>query len=162
MSNFDEAFKLLIDAEQGFTIDDGGETMWGITKDVAREGGYDGNMPDLPLEKAKEIAKKYFWDNYMCDQFDPRLAFQLFDAAYNSGTVAVLWLQQAISVKQDRIIGPITIAEARKNDVSKVILRFNSYRLQYLTTLKNWPKYAKGWSRRIAKNLLTGATNLQK
>ena len=38
--------------------DPGGETMWGVTARVAREDGYTGPMRDLPLERAKSIARR--------------------------------------------------------------------------------------------------------
>ena len=41
--------------------DSGGATMYGITESVARKNGYDGDMRDLPLEKAKEIYHRQYW-----------------------------------------------------------------------------------------------------
>jgi len=156
MSSFDDAFALLMKNEGGFTVDNGGATMYGVTEAVARKFGYAGEMKDLPLDIAKSIAKKNYWDPNKLDQLPSKLAFQVFDAVYNGGP-AVKWLQRAIGTSQDGIVGANTIATARSSDVNQVILKFNAYRLQYLTSLGVWKLYGKGWSCRIANNMMVGA-----
>lgn len=159
MSTFDDAFTALIGNEGGYSFnpaDPGGETMWGITARVAHGWGYTGDMKDLPLDTAKAIAKKFYWDPYQCDQFDPRIGFQVLDAAYNGGHPAQ-WLQQAAGVTQDGVIGSITVAAVRAADPMKIIMRFTAYRLQYLGNLPTWPNFGHGWSNRIANNLIRGA-----
>jgi lysozyme family protein len=137
--------------------DPGGATMWGVTERVARAWGYTGDMKDLPLNTAKAIAKKFYWDPYQCDQFDPRVAFQVLDAAYNGGHPAQ-WLQQAAGVTADGVIGSITVAAVRAADPMKIIARFNAYRLQYLGNLSTWATFGHGWANRIANNLIRGAS----
>lgn len=160
MSSFDDAFDALIGNEGGYSNnpkDPGGETMWGVTARIARGSGYTGNMKDLPLDTAKAIAKKNYWDAYQCDQFDPRIGFQVFDAAYNGGKPAQ-WLQQAAGVTADGVIGSITVAAVRAADPMKLIMRFAAYRLQYLGNLPTWPNFGHGWANRIANNLIRGAS----
>lgn len=130
--------------------------MYGITARVARAWGYAGDMKDLPLATAKAIAKKFYWDPCQCDQFDPRVGFQVFDAAYNGGHPAQ-WLQQAAGVTADGVIGSITVAAVRASDPMKIIMRFAAYRLQYLGNLSTWPSFGHGWANRIANNLIRGA-----
>jgi lysozyme family protein len=159
VSSFDDAFAALLGNEGGYVdspADPGGETMFGVTARVARAWGYTGDMKDLPIETAKAIAKKNYWDAYQCDQFDPRIGFQVFDAAYNGGHPAQ-WLQQAAGVKADGVIGSITVAAVRAADPMKLIMRFSAYRLQYLGNLSTWPQFGHGWSNRIANNLIRGA-----
>ena len=58
MSNFDKAFDLLIGNEGGYVnnpADPGGETNCGITRAVAVDNGYTGNMKSMPKETAKQI-----------------------------------------------------------------------------------------------------------
>jgi lysozyme family protein len=112
-------------------------------------------MKDLTRDTAKWIAKKEYWDVYQCDQFDPRIGFQLFDAAYNGGHPA-RWLQQAAGVSADGIIGAGTIKAVRAADPIKIIGRFDAYRLKYLGGLPTWPTFGRGWANRIADNLLKG------
>ncbi len=113
-------------------------------------------MHDLPLLTAKTIAKSEYWDKYKCDQFPPAIAFQVFDTAYNGG-YPIKWLQECVGVTADGVAGPKTIAAVRAADVGRVVARFNAKRLLYLTNLNNWPQNSKGWARRVAANLLTGA-----
>lgn len=159
MSSFDDAFTALIGNEGGYSnnpADPGGETMWGITARVARAKGYTGAMRDLPLETAKAIAKGMYWDPLCLDQFDPRIAFQMFDANYNGGQT-VRWAQQASGAAVDGKIGPDTIAAIKAADPQVFCLRFLAYRLKYLTSLKTWPTFGRGWSNRIAANMQKGA-----
>ncbi len=154
MKSFDDAFARLMDIERGYWNDPvGGPTMYGVTERVARARGYAGDMHALPLSFAKAVAKTDYWDRYQCDQFDPRIAYQVFDAAYNGGYPA-RWLQECVGVTADGVIGAKTIAAVRTADVAQVVALFNAKRLLYLTDLQNWPPNARGWARRIAKNML--------
>lgn len=148
-----KAFAQLIGNEGGYTVDDGGATMYGVTERVARANGYTGDMHDLPLATAQEIAKVHYWDLCCCDQLEAHVAFQVFDAAYNGGN-PITWLQVAAVVLVDGIIGPQTIAAVNATDPLKIILRFDAQRLKYLASLHAWPTYGKGWADRIATNML--------
>ena len=86
MSNakaFDQAFKRLMKNEGGYVNhprDPGGETMYGVTKNVAVAHGYKGSMRNLPISIAMDIARQSYWDKTRCDELDPLVASQLFDA----------------------------------------------------------------------------------
>lgn len=153
MANFDQAFDRLMNVEKGFWDDPvGGPTMFGVTESVARAAGYTGDMRDLPKVLAKQIAKAKYWDVYQCDQFNPAIGFQVFDAAYNGGHPAQ-WLQQAVGAKVDGRIGAMTVAAVRQADPWMVIALFNSYRLAYMVSCKNFKENSAGWALRIAANL---------
>ena len=130
--------------------------MWGITEKVARADGYEGAMRDLPLERAKAIAKAEYWDKYQCDQFHPEIGFQIFDAAYNGGKV-IEWIQRAAGVEMDGKLGAKTIGAVRTMDPKAFMMRFSAYRLRYLASLSVWPSFGKGWANRIAYNLMEAA-----
>ncbi len=158
MSNFDDAFAGLMGNEGKYSNDPrdpGGETMYGVTLRVARAEGYTGHMIDLPIEEAKRIAKKRYWDPMHCDEMDARLAFQVFDAYYNGGN-PVKWIQQAVGSNPDGVWGPDTANKLKLYDPLKVMMKFNAYRLKYLTSLTVWSSFGKGWANRIANNLLKG------
>lgn len=160
MSSFDDAFAQLIGNEGGYSdnpADPGGETMFGVTKRVAIANGYAGDMRALTIDVAKRIAKTQYWDKYQCDQFDSRIAFQVFDAAYNGGHPAQ-WLQRAVGATQDGIIGATTVACVRASDPVKITSLFNAYRLQYFTSLPTWATFGRGWANRIASNLIKGVS----
>ena len=61
MSIFESLFNRLMEHEGGYINhpnDPGGETMWGVTKRVARANGYTGSMRNLPKSTAQVIAHK--------------------------------------------------------------------------------------------------------
>jgi lysozyme family protein len=159
MNSFDDAFRALIGSEGGYSFhpsDPGGETMWGVTARVARNYGYSGAMKDLPLDTAKQIAKEKYWDPLRLDELDARVAFQIFDANYNGGLV-VLWMQKASGAQEDGKFGPDTLAAVKNADPMRFVLRFVAYRLRYLRNLHTWPTFSRGWTERMATNLLLGA-----
>ena len=171
ITNFADAFSLLMKNEGGFTCDKedpgnwtGGAvgvgtlegTMFGVTCVVARENGFTGSMKYLPLELAESIAKKKYWDPLLLDQIDPEIAFQVLDANYNGGH-AVKWLQKAALTTDDEVMGPGTIAAVNAQDKRSVIMRFDALRIKYLNKLKIWPSFGKGWMERISDNLWEGA-----
>ena len=157
MSDFDKAFDLLIGNEGGYVnnlADPGGETNWGITRTVAVDNGYAGSMKLMPKETAKQIYKKMYWDKLQCDQLPFIVAFQLLDAGVNHGnSQAVKFLQRALSVVDDGVIGAKTIAEVSKLKDLQIVMLFNAERIEFYAALKTFSTFGKGWIRRVASNL---------
>jgi lysozyme family protein len=155
--DFDTAFERLIGHEGGYSFhaaDPGGETMWGVTRRVARANGYTGAMVDLPLSTAKDIARAEYWNSVRADELPASVRFDVFDAAYNSGPPqAIKFLQRALGVKDDGVLGPVTMASAQAMDGFRVMCRFNGARLDFLNDLPSWPSFGRGWAQRIAENL---------
>lgn len=151
--NIDQAVAILLRHEGGYSdnpADPGGKTMYGITERVARQHGYTGDMRDLPLSVATTIYRKQYWAMIKADDLPDELRFHVFDAAVNSGHVqAIKWLQRAAGVKDDGIVGPMTLKAAASVSPAK----YSATRLRFMTDLKNWPTFGKGWARRIADNL---------
>lgn len=152
--NFDTAFDILITHEGGFSNhpdDPGGATMYGVTEAVARANGYTGHMRDFTLNQAKSIYRKQYWDACQCDAMPEPVKYPLFDAAVNSGPgPAIKWLQAAAGVKADGVIGPMTRQAVAHLDPYALSQAMIGRRLRFMTDLKNWPSFSKGWSRRIA------------
>jgi len=151
--NFDESFTRLLGHEGGYSnhpSDPGGETMWGVTKTVAQANGYVGPMRDLPVTIAKAIYHRQYWAPVRCDELPGALRYAVFDAAVNSGTVqAAKWLQRAIGATDDGRVGPQTIAMARAAQPDFAKSRMLAQRLRFMTDLKTWPAFSRGWTRRI-------------
>ena len=156
--DFDKAFHKLLGHEGGYVNhpnDPGGETNWGVTVAVAREFGYSGPMKDLPVETAKRIYKAQYWDAVRADEMPSGIRYPLFDAAVNSGVrQSVKWLQRAVFVQDDGIIGPRTLMATRAADARDTRARMLGQRLQFMTGLKPWGSFGKGWARRIADLLM--------
>jgi len=154
MTSFDHAFDLLINHEGGYVFDPrdpGGETRFGISK-----RSYPNlDIKNLTLAAAKELYRVDFWNRAQCDRLPPDLAFDVFDAAVNSGIgQAIRWLQRSVGVADDGVVGPLTLAQIqRMDDVSAIRARFNGHRLEFMTRLSTWDTFGRGWARRIATNL---------
>lgn len=161
MTDFNEAFNRLIAHEGGYSnhpSDPGGETMYGITKRVAMSHGYTGNMRDLTREQAKAIYRTAYWGRARADEYDFAIGFQLFDAAVNHGIGnAVRFLQRAVGVADDGIVGPVTLRAIRAMSVGDVVMRFNAERLDFYARLTTFTSFGRGWTRRVADNLRYGA-----
>lgn len=121
----------VIGVEGGYVYhpaDRGGETIWGVTAQVARAYGYTGPMRTMPRPIAAEIYRKRYWDEpglgRVADHA-PRLAAELFDTGINMGTsVPGQFLQRVLNVMNrqgrdypdipvDGRIGTMTIASLR-------------------------------------------------
>jgi lysozyme family protein len=155
---FDEAFTKLLGHEGGFVdhpADPGGATNWGVTERVARANGYQGDMRDFPQVAAKHIYRKSYWDGVRADELPPAIRYAVFDAAVNSGpTQAVKWLQRAVGASDDGRIGPQTLTMARAAQPDFAARRMLAQRLKFMTDLKTWPHFSRGWARRVADLLL--------
>lgn len=155
---FDQAFDKLLGHEGGYSFhasDPGGETMWGVTARVARQNGYTGEMRDLPRETAKAIYRKLYWDACKCDELPDRLNFVVFDGAVNSGvSQSAIWLQRALGVDDDGVIGPQTLRAAAQSTDPMLPAKMLALRLRFMSALPTWPAFSRGWANRIATNIL--------
>lgn len=154
---FDDAFDLLLGNEGAYSNnanDPGGETMWGITRRVAIQEGYEGDMHILPRETAKAIYKKRYWDELRCDRMPDALKFSLFDSAVNDGVKQTIkFLQRAMDVGDDGVLGPLTLDAAQRGNGLMLAVKLNAERLDFMTSLPTWGSFSRGWARRIAGNL---------
>ena len=151
--NFDTAFDILMGFEGGYVNnpnDPGGETNWGVTKSEAIANGYIGKMKDLPVSFAKQIYWQKYWGKIQIDQLPDLLRYSVFDAAVNSGPAqAIKWLQRAVCVNDDGIIGPQTLSAVKTMSADVVLRNMLSQRLIFMTSLPQWGTFGKGWARRI-------------
>lgn len=128
--------------------------MWGVTARVARANGYVGEMRSLPRATAKALYRKLYWDAVQADSLPLALRFSLFDAAVNSGPKqAVKWLQRALDVGEDGVLGPQTLAAVGRVDGLRLAIKLNAERLDFMTSLPTWAAFSRGWARRIVSNL---------
>jgi lysozyme family protein len=138
---------LLIERIEGGYVNDpndpGGETNFGISK----RSYPNTDIAGLTEGAAIEIYYSDFWMPCGADALPRGLDLWVFDFAVNSGVAtAVKMLQAACGVAQDGDVGPNTIAAAKALKEPEVYL---VARLNYYMSLKTWPTYKNGWTKRL-------------
>jgi len=156
--DFDKAFDILLKHEGGYSnhkADTGGKTRFGITENVARNYGYEGKMHELPLQFSKVIYRRLYWEKVRADELPGVIRYAAFDAAVNSGPRrSIKWLQQAAGVKDDGILGVISMSVIRDADHYNLKARMLGNRLEFMAGLSNWDSFSEGWARRVASVLV--------
>jgi lysozyme family protein len=154
----------IIDIEGGYVNDpddSGGETKYGITKAVARENGYQGDMRDLPRSKAEEIYRNQFYYQQHYNRIDDDMvAFEVFEQGINMGNhEANTNLQKAYNILNldtivvDGVIGPQTLKAVNRYpyqiDLYKALNIFQG--IFYIGLAQNNDKhksFIRGWLRK--------------
>lgn len=168
---FDIVFERVIGHEAGYTDNPkdagnwtGGKVGIGVLKGtkygIAANTYPDLDIKNLTLEQAKEIYYNDWWIACGIDRFSSAMQFQMFDAAFNHGLRnASKILQRAVGVNDDGIIGGITLSAVNAMSENDLLLKFLSYRLRFFASLKSFDSFGRGWSNRIADNLLYAASD---
>lgn len=155
---FPRAFALLRVHEGGYSNhpdDPGGATMKGVTQRTydahrKRRGQAARDVREITDAEVEAIYRGQYWNAVKADDLPSGVAYCVFDAAVNSGPGrAARWLQKAIGVKVDGIIGNETIAAVRDVDVETLINTYSANRLAFMKRLKHWRSFKNGWSRRV-------------
>jgi lysozyme family protein len=158
-ANFLRALALVFRSEGGYVdhpADPGGATNYGIT--LATLSSWRGRrvtkdeIRQLTAEEAGEIYRSQYWDKARCDDLPAGIDYAVFDAAVHSGPGrAVRMLQTVLGVEPDGIVGPMTLAAARRADPLAVIAALGDERLAAMQRLPGWAVFGRGWARRIAQ-----------
>ena len=144
---------------EGGRVDDpkdpGGRTAYGVTQRVYNGYRKARGLPirDVWLIETREIVDIYktgYWDKVWGDRLPDGLDIVVADGAINSGvSQAVKWLQRALGVRVDGIMGDATLTAANAvNDVDTLIGRVIAAREAFLRALKTFKRFGKGWIRR--------------
>ena len=146
MNNYKVAFTFSMLAE-GYESDDpddaGGHTRFGISKvyhpDMWRNG-------PPTWEDAIAFYRREFWNKCRCGELPNGLDIVVFDSAIPSGIDdAGRWLQQALKVKVDGVIGSKTLLAASRVRPEPIIRAITISRQQHYATLAAYKKYGAGW-----------------
>lgn len=175
MITANEAIQLLIVNEAGFQDDPNDRGNWtsgtvGVGQLKGTKYGISAmtypnlDIKNLNLQAATDLYYKDWWLKYKLDQLNSAVAYQVLDAAVNHGPGnAIKMLQQSVGFtgkSVDGAIGPLTISAANKMDASELLIKFLAYRLQFMTDIKTFDRYGRGWSRRVSSNMLLGCDHL--
>lgn len=137
--------------------DPGGATNLGIThKTLAAWRKVDKcsreEVQTLQRDEAREIYRAHYWNALNCDNLPAGVDLVTFDMGVNAGVGrSSRMLQEVVSVEKDGQVGPITVGAVNRIDAEFVVSRFSDRRLEYYQSLKHWPTFGRGWSRRTAE-----------
>jgi len=157
--NWNKSFDLVIVNEGGYVdnkLDPGGATNWGCTQAVWE--GYIGHkvsvddMKALTKEDVKPLYKKRYWDAIHGDAIPSGLDYCLFDCAINSGVNrSSKIIQEIVGVFADGAIGNNTVSAITQLNPVTAINEFCDKRQAFLESLKTFPVFGKGWSKRVSE-----------
>jgi lysozyme family protein len=156
---FEHAIGKVLGHEGGYVndaSDRGGETKYGISKRTYP----DLDIKSLTREQAKAIYRRDFWERYKyCQIGDQVISAKLLDLSINMGpNSAHRLLQRALKangcsdIKEDGIIGRMTLAAVNRVDASALLAAIRSeaagyYRL-IVASKPDQNKFLQGWLNR--------------
>ena len=160
-TNFNNALQMVLQFEGGYSndpLDKGGATNKGVIQTV-----YDGYRISfgLPVQSVQQISDtevrdiyyKRYWLVARCDKLPNGVDTVHFDTAVNAGpSQAAKFLQRAIGVKDDGIIGDVTLAKVNTLDPKVVMKAYTNSRISFYIDLVvkdvTQIKFLKGWIKR--------------
>lgn len=158
--SFNRALSFVLEREGGYSNnprDPGGATNLGITHRTLadwrkREPSWSlpADVRQLTPYEAGRIYRAGYWDKVQGDLLPEGLDLVVFDAAVNHGPArAARWLQQAVGVTQDGLIGPRTLAAMHSKDKRDVVREFAVLRALGYVATGNMATFGRGWMRRL-------------
>lgn len=155
---FDKWLPHILKHEGGYVndpLDPGGATNKGVTQETyndwrTRQGKPSQSVKAITGDEVSAIYRRDYWDKVKGDELPSGLAYAVFDFAVNSGVNrASRYLQRAVGVKQDGVIGPATIAACNALNAAAVINRLCDDRLAFLKQLPTFHRFGRGWTARV-------------
>lgn len=167
MTILDYCFRVTVSTEGGLSRDRSDRGNW--TSGIVGVGTFKGSkygvsahayplldIASLTLADARGIFERDYFDQAGCAKLPGPLAVLVADAAYNNGPgIAPKWLQQALGVPVDGMIGPVTLAAvtAHQGHGLALLSRYQAIRLRYMASLPGWI-HNTGWADRLCVVLL--------
>ena len=153
VSNFAKSISVVLEHEGGYVNhpdDPGGRTNMGITQKVYEEylnrPVTEEEMKNIKIEDVQTIYKTNYWDKVKGDNLPSGVDFCVFDWAVNSGVSrASKALQKIVGVKEDGVIGPVTIKKTFEHNSGSIITSFAEKREDFYKKLKTFDTFGKGW-----------------
>lgn len=166
MAKADLLFPKIKKWEGGFSnhsCDKGGGTNMGITLKTWRSMGYDKDddgdidLADLLLiteDDVFNLFKSHYWDKCKADLImSQAVADMLVDWFWNSGSIAIKKIQRLVGVKDDGIIGPITLLAINSLRSDLLVYNLKNSRLDFVFNIcerdPSQKVFINGWVDRI-------------
>ena len=158
-TNFDACLALVLKEEGGYVnnpADPGGRTNLGVTQATWQawigSAVSEQDMRDLTQDDVKPLYRQKYWDVIRGDDLPAGVDYALLDFAVNSGpSRAIRYVQIALGVPSDGIIGPQTLTAIKAETPSDLIESVCDSRLSFLQALSTWATFGRGWSARVAR-----------
>ena len=158
--SYPQAIKAVLLHEGGYVNhpkDPGGATNKGVTQKVYDAYRVRHGEPILLSVKSisdgevHDIYRMQYWNAIRGDELPAGIDYCVFDFAVNSGpSRAVKYLQTALGVKPDGLLGLVTLQAAIEAGASPTVIQtICNNRLAFLKGLKTWPTFGKGWGSRV-------------
>ena len=157
-SNFPAALAATLQWEGGWSShprDPGRETMRGVTLARYRAWKRDQSITPNQLrnigdDEVKAIYRAGYWETVRGDDLPAGLDFAMFDFAVNSGPArAVKTLQRILGVRDDGVMGMMTLNAVRGRSPGELVASLCDARLAFVRSLGTFDAFGKGWTRRI-------------
>ncbi len=155
--NFEPCLQVVLKHEGGYVDhpkDPGGATNLGITLKTLqawRQGPVSKlNVRDLTVVEASRIYRAWYWQAVQGDVLPPGVDLMVFDLAVNSGPPrARRYLQLAVGVPDDGVIGPRTLDAIHKAKPGQVIEKIRRLRKTFFEQLPTFKTFGEGWMNRL-------------
>lgn len=165
MSIFDSAFDYVLGVEKGLSMDPKDAGNWtggkvGVGQLKGTKYGISAaafpleDIPNLTVDRAKSLAKTFYWDKVHGDEVPAYFGLVLLDTAYNQGVgVAIRALQHAVDVEVDGDFGPQTLAALLAAEPAQALVEITVFRILSYVDDAGWPTYKSGWVKRAIATL---------
>lgn len=161
LNEFQKCLPKILAEEGGYSNhpkDPGGATQKGVTQNVYDDfrqgkGLKVANVKNISQGEVEEIYRVRYWNLIKGESLPAGVSYVCFDAAVNSGVgQSIKWLQRAVGVNADGVIGPRTINAVKAfHDMDALVDKLCDLRMAFLRQLKTFPTFGKGWSARVAR-----------
>jgi len=161
MDNFARCFGFTLGAEGGYTdnpADPGNWTGGAVghgelrgTKFGISAAAYPAlDIANLSEAEAQAIYRRDFYATLQGDDLPLPVAMVAFDAAVNAGMRrSVCWLQEAMGLPADGVLGPKTLAALNNMDALALAREALARRLDFYSRAPGWANFGLGWTRRV-------------
>ena len=142
--------------------DKGGSTNMGVTigtwKKVGYDKDHDGDIDETDIKLLSKDDFKYvlrqFWDRWKADEIkSQKVANILVDWVWGSGVWGIRIPQRILGLKEDGVVGPITIAKVNSSNEQELMNKIFAAREEFLDNIVkhniSQSKFIKGWKNRL-------------
>lgn len=166
MSKIELLSPLILKWEGGYVndpLDAGGATNMGVTVATWRAVGYDKDGDgDIDAQDVKIMSKEDFnkvlrqyWDRWQADKIvNQSIANILVDWVWGSGKWGIKIPQRLLGLKDDGVVGNITLAKVNSQDPKQLFDTIYQARVHFLqdivTRKPSQKRFIKGWKNRLS------------